>query len=196
MVAPLTFFEVQREVDLHAVELGQPAFGKAPERFDAVDVSTTGGEGLFLVDADVLVITNVDESIVAGPAIRADHAAGINAPTDDGSQSVLAAIIHDFGVNFSLPLEDAKDRLFERATSSPSGQSASSHPAGTEVAFIDFDHPAKLPPLVHALPGNEQAEALVESIDGVTVEPQKCRRLGGSQVQGETLHDFSDLVLA
>ena len=187
---------MQREVHLHAIELGQATFGKAPKCFDAVDVSPAFGERLFLVDADVLVEAYVDESIVTGPAVRADDAGGINAATDHRPQRGLGAIFDDFGVNFSLAFEDAENRLFEGSPTSQPGQSTSPYPAGTEVAFIDFDHAAKLPALIHSLPGDEQAEALVEGVEGLAVEPQKRRRLSGGKVQRKALHRSSDFVFA
>ena len=42
LVAPLTFFEMKMEMDLDPVELGEPAFGEAPESFNPID----GGRGL------------------------------------------------------------------------------------------------------------------------------------------------------
>ena len=187
---------MQREVDLHAIELGQPTLGKAPERLDAVDVGTALGKGFLFVDADVLVVAHVHQTIVAGPAIRADDARRINPAPDHRSQSGLGAIRDDFGVNFSLAFKDAEDRLFECSPAPQAWQRTASHAAGAEVAFIDFDHAAKLPTLIHSLPSDEQSETLVEEVDGVAVKFQKCRRLGGSQVQGKAFHHFSNLVLA
>lgn len=159
------------EVDLHAIELGQPTFGKAPKRFDAIDVGATFGKGFLFVDADVFIKAYVHQAVVAGPTIRAHDADRIDPPTDHRSQSGLGAIRDDLGVHFALAFEDAEDWLLECSPASQAWQWATPHAAGTEVAFIDFDHPAELPALVHALQSDEQAKALEERIDGLAVEP-------------------------
>ena len=184
------------EVDPDAVELGEPAFCEAPKGFDAIDVSATLGEGLLLVDAHVLVIADIDQAIVSGPAIGADNALGIDPPSNDGSQGVLGAIRHDFRINFSLPLKDAEDGLLEGSPASQPGQGASANPAGTKVAFIDFHHSVQFPALMHSLQGDQQPEPLVEAVDRLAVEPQKCRSLRGCKVQTKALHHFFDSIFA
>ena len=62
------------EVGFDAVELGQTAFGKAPEGFDSVDVSAAIGKGFLFVDPHMFVITDIDQAIIARPAIGAEDA--------------------------------------------------------------------------------------------------------------------------
>ena len=139
---------------------------------------------------------HVHQAVVARPAIRADDALGSDAATDHGPQSGLGAVRDDFGVNFSLAFKDAEDGLLEGSPASQPWQRAASHAVGTEVAFIDFDYAAKLSTLIHSLPGDEQAEALVKGVDGLAVDLQKCGRLGGGQVQRKALYGFSDFIVA
>ena len=107
------------------------------------------------MDMDVFIEAHVHEFIVTGPAIRAHDARRIDPATDHRSQRGLGAIRDDLGVNLALPLEDAKDRLFERASPTPTRRRAASHPAGAEITFIDLDRAANLPALVHSLLGDE-----------------------------------------
>ena len=49
VVAPFAFFKMKIEIDFDAVELGESAFGEAPEGFDAVDVGASFCESLLFV---------------------------------------------------------------------------------------------------------------------------------------------------
>ena len=71
------------EMDLNAVELGEPAFGKAPKRFDPVDVGTASGERLLFVDAHMLVVADIDQAVVSGPAVRAEDVLRVD-PQSEG----------------------------------------------------------------------------------------------------------------
>lgn len=88
---------MKSEVDLDAVEFGEPAFGEASEGFDAIDVGAAFGEGLLFVDADVLVVADIHQTVVPRPAVGADDALRVDPPANDGPQGVLGAIGHDLG---------------------------------------------------------------------------------------------------
>ena len=184
------------EIDFDAVELGEPAFGEAPEGFDAVDVGAALGEGFLLVDAHMLVVADIDQAVVSRPAIGADDALRVDPAANDGPQGVLGAVGDDFRVNFPLPLKDAEDGLFERSPASQSRQGASPNPAGAKVAFIDFHHPSKLPVLIHPLQSNQEPQALVKRVHRLAIELQKSRRLRGRKVQTKAFHYFFDPILA
>ena len=184
------------EIDLDAVELGEPAFGEAPEGFNAVDVGAAFGEGFLLVDAHMLVVADIHQAVVSRPAIGADDALGVDSPANDGPQGVLGAISHDLGVDFPLALEDAEDGLLEGSTAPQPGQGTAPNPARPKVTFIHFHHPSKLPALVHPLQGDEQPEALVKGVHRLAVEFQKRRCLRRRKVQTKVLHYFFDPILA
>jgi len=184
------------EIDFDAVELGEPAFGEAPEGFDAIDVGAAFGEGLLFVDADVLVVADIHQTVVPGPTVGAYDALRVDPPADDGPQGVLGAIGHDLGVNFPLPLEDAEDGLLERSPAPQPGQRTSSNPAGAKVAFIDFHHPLKLLASIHPLQSDEEPETLIVVVDGLAVDLQKRRCLRRREVQTEAFHYFFDPVFA
>ena len=100
---------MQIEVCLDPIELGAAALGKAPKGLDAVDMGAPVGEGLLLVDAHMLVVADIHQAIVTGPAIGADHASRVDPSSDDGPQSVRGAIPDDFRIDLPLALEDAED---------------------------------------------------------------------------------------
>ena len=129
VVAPFTLLEMKIEIDFDTVELGEPAFGEAPESLNAVDMGATFCKSLLLVDAHMLVVADIDQAIVSWPAVGADDALGIDPPADDGPQGVLGAIGHDLREDFPLPLEDAEDRLLERSPAPQPGQRTSANAA-------------------------------------------------------------------
>ena len=63
-----------------ALELGQPDFGQAPEAFDAVDMNGSFRNLVAgMIDADV-AIAEIDEAVVAAPAIGVDDGARVHRP--------------------------------------------------------------------------------------------------------------------
>lgn len=76
MVKPeLTLLEVQVErVVADAVELRQASLGEAPEALNAVDVSPAVYELVLpMLHPEVLLITDVDQTVIASPPVRMDH---------------------------------------------------------------------------------------------------------------------------
>ena len=98
IVTPFAFLEMESKEFFDAVELGQAALGKAPEGFDAIDVSTTFGKALGLVDADMFVVTDIDQAVVAAPGIGEDNAGRIDLAPQRPLESVGRTVRHDLGV--------------------------------------------------------------------------------------------------
>lgn len=184
------------EIDFDAVELGEPALGEAPESLNAVDVSAALCKGLLFVNADMLVVADIDEAVISRPAIGTNDALGIDPSADDGAQSVLGAVLDDLRVNFPIPLKDAEDGLLECSTSAQPGQGSATHPARTKVAFIDFHHSSQFPALIDPMQGNQQPKTLVQRVDGLAIELQKSRCLRSREVQAKAFHYFFDAILA
>jgi len=161
------------EVDFDAIELGEAPFGEAPEGFNAVNVSAAIGEGLALIYAHVLVVTDVDQTIVPWPTIRADHALGIDPAPNHGAQGGLAAVVNDFSVNFAGPLEDAKDGLLGGASTAQARPGTSSHSVRPKVTLIHFHHSLKRSTLAHSLQPDEQPKPVIKPIDGLAIEFQQ-----------------------
>ncbi len=73
--AIFTFFQVQiKSRSRHAVELLQATFGKRPETFNSVDVNIAGSENIFrVIDSQMLGISDINQTVVAAPAVRMNH---------------------------------------------------------------------------------------------------------------------------
>src|ERR1017187_6339895 len=80
-----SFFQVQVKRMLgHAIELGQATFCVAPERFNAVDMPFSVSKLILtMMHPEVLVKTNINQAIIATPAIRMDHRAQFDMSPDN-----------------------------------------------------------------------------------------------------------------
>ena len=172
------------------VELGQPSFGKAPKGLNAVDMSPALGKSLGLVDADMAVIAHIDQSVITAPTIGHDHAGRVDFASDDPLESPRRAVGHDFGVDLSLTLKNAKDRLFKSSSSALARTWTSSDPGRSEIGFISLDNAAQKTLLGLTVKKDEPAEDAVESIDGIAVELNQESSFGGLNVQAEAINDF------
>jgi|SRR5271168_2930592 len=183
------------EIGFDAIEPGQAALGETPEGLDAVDVSPAFGKSFLFVDADMPVEADIDQAVIAGPAVRANDAGRIDPAPDNSPQRGLGAVFDDLGVDLAMPFEDPEDWLFEGAPATQARQRTASYPARSKVAFIDFHYALKLPALHRPLHRNQQPEPGVQRIDRLPIEPQQVSRLSGRQIETKALQDFFDPVL-
>lgn len=133
-VTPLAFFGVQIKVNFDSVEADHPAFGEAPERFDAVEVHPAL-RSFLPVDMGVFVEPHIYQPIIDGSAVRADDAGWIDLALDHRSQSSSRAVLDDLGVNFSLAFEDAKDQLLRTCHVHAGGVAGSPVPNWNRSSF-------------------------------------------------------------
>ena len=172
-----------------ALELCQPDLCQAPEALDAVDVDGAVGElvpGVF--DAEVTV-AEIDQPVVAAPAIGVDDGAGVHPAADDALQGRPRAVRDDLGVDLALALEDAEDDgLAVGAAPAPALD-----PARPEEALVDLDDPEQR---TLGLTGDQDAfaQAAVEPVHGVAVQTAQRRRLEGGQIGGEVTNQLADLA--
>src|SRR5271156_269860 len=115
------------EISFDPIEPGETALGEAPEGFNAVDVSPALGKGFLFIDADMLVKADVHQAVVAGPAVGANDAGRIDPAPNNSSQRGLRAVLNDLRVDFSVPFEDAEDRLLKSASAAQAWQRAASY---------------------------------------------------------------------
>lgn len=135
----LCFLEVQIEgVFGNAFELGESEFGISPEALDAIDVRLFVGKFVSpMLDAQVFGVANIDQAIVAAPAIGMDDALQIDFASNGLLQGLFATIRNDLGVDMGIAFEDSKDNgLAARASAT-----LASNAFGPEVRLVDFDFP-------------------------------------------------------
>ena len=90
VVPPFGFLEVETEdMSEQAFELALADLGQAPKALDAVDVDGAPGELVpRMIDLEVAV-AEVDQAIVAGPAIGVDDGARVRPAPDDALEGWL-----------------------------------------------------------------------------------------------------------
>ena len=113
LVTPFAFFQVVFKVYLRTPELGKSAFGKRPEVLNSVDMNAIAiREGFGMVNSFVFVISNINQPIISSPFICVNYGTRINLAPYDRLKGFLATIWNNLGVNSTISLKDAKDRLF------------------------------------------------------------------------------------
>ena len=139
MIEPkFTLFEMQKEVlGTNAAAFGESRFRRAPRALDPVDVNAAAADEdtVAMFDAEMFPIPEVDQAVVANPAVGMNDAGQGDAPPNNGPQCCLFRVRDDLGIDAALALEDAKhDRLPARPAAAFAADAA---PA--KVGFIDFD---------------------------------------------------------
>ena len=87
------------------VELSQSSFGKAPERLNAVDMRIAPGKLIVaVVNAVMFIKANIDQAIVAAPAIRVNHTGNVYFSSDDGLQDGFRSIGNNLSVDIIAAL--------------------------------------------------------------------------------------------
>ena len=178
------------EVLLDAVEFAQATFGKTPEGFDSVDVHPVECEMLALVDPEMLVVTDVDQAIVAFPSIRVHDAFGIHTSPDDVLKRLGRAVGDDFGIDPAVSLIDPEHWRLERSTAPLSGPRSSPNTSWTEEAFVDLDHPHKLGFFLSLVGMDQGPEDPEIAIDGLPVQSQQLGGFRRIDVDTKTRDNF------
>ena len=161
------------EILLHPIELLEPAFGKAPEGFDPIDMdlSFEGELVLSVIDPEMFVIAHIHQSVIAGPSIGVDHTADIHLATDNSLQGLFPGIGNDLGINLSLTKKDSEDRLLASSASSFELSSKSTLSGGAEITLIQLHLSHELLKTFHLVIVDDLSEELVISVHGITIDP-------------------------
>ena len=92
------------------MKLLQAMFSKTPEALNAVDMVRAAGElVLSMMDSVMFRVTDINQAIVAAPAVRVDDCLRSNATANNGLQSSLRAVGHDLGIDFAVSLQQPED---------------------------------------------------------------------------------------
>lgn len=170
------------------MELHQPSFRKGPEGLYAVDVAAATGEFVLpVLDPVVLLVAEIDETVVAPPTIGVDDAVQIDFAPDNGLQRGFRAIGYDLGIDFPLSLEDSKHWRFA-VGSAPSFPLDS---LAAEIGFVNFDLTGE-GRLSLAKFGNSFSDEVIVAVDRVAIETSESGRLAGVQVQGEAPYEMPE----
>lgn len=133
----LGFFEVKVEgVPGDTFELSEPVFGEAPKGLDAIDVVVSIGELVFAMsDPQVFGIADVDEAVVADPAVSVDDRVEADLSSYNPLESTFTSVWDDLCPHFIAPFENAEDDRLPTSTSA----SLAFDSLWPEVGFVELD---------------------------------------------------------
>ena len=173
------------------MKLSQSHFSKAPETLDAVNVIPAINELVCtMIDTIMLVVADVDQSVVTTPTIGVNNAFRIDSASDNPLKSLLRGVGDYLGINLVSALQETENDGFT-ISSSPSFSSDS---FGAEIALIDFHAPRE-----RAFLRTDVADSFPHSveiaIDSISVNAGDFRGLCGIQIRSETLYQSSEFRL-
>lgn len=196
VVAPLAFFEMEREVAFDAVEFGKAALCEAPKGFDAIDVNLAFGKGVALVDAFVLGEAVVDQTGVGLPIISEQQTFGIHFTLYNWAQNVRGGVGNDLGIDAPIAFQQTKDRLLGAAAPTLPASDVTTDTRGAEEALIGFDFSGEERLLGLLMSEDQLAESHVVAVDGLAIELEQNRCFRGFYVQAEALCNFYSPITA
>jgi len=176
----------------NAVELRQPAFGKAPERLNAIDVMLSSDEFVVaVVDPEMLVKADVHQPIVATPAVGVDDAVDVGLAPDNGLQRGLGGVGDDFGVDAITAFEQTEDDGLAIGSS----PTFAAYPSGSKVGFVGFKLSGQWrafdAPLAHAF-----SDTQVDVVKRAHRYASQRSAFGGGQIQRKVANNLAKLRLA
>ena len=135
--AKFCFLQMERKgIPVDAVELGEPVFGISPEALDAIDVVRSQGELVVaMIDSMMACVAEIDQAVVAHPAVGVDHGFQIGMAANHRSQRGFCNIRDDLGIDLAITFEQTED---DGLGSGASPALAANTPR-PEVRFIRFE---------------------------------------------------------
>ena len=166
---------------VHAPEARKTGFREPPEPFNSVDMGGTGNELVLpMIYPKVFPVSDVDEAIIAPPAVGVDDALQGHLSANDVLKGVLGAVGDDLGIDLSVSLEQAEDDGLPERSPAPFPLD----PPGTEERLVDFDLSGQ-GRLFFTVLGDPFPKGLQEPVHRIAVQPCQNSDLGGIQVEGK-----------
>ena len=176
---------------IHTSESIQTGLGKAPEALDAIDMGFTSNELILpVIDTQVLAVADVNQAIVATPAIGVDDAVQGDPTADNALQRSLSAVRDDFCVDAAVAFENAKDGRFAKGPATSLALDA----AGAEVGFIHLDLAGERRPGLAIFSDTFTYTSQI-TVNGIAVKVRQGSDLSGVQIQCKQPDNLAKLGL-
>jgi hypothetical protein len=148
------------------------------------------GELIVVVIDTKVTVAQIDQTVVTAPAIGVDDRGDIDPAADNALQSGSGAVRHDLGVDLARPLEDAEHDGLAVGTSA----ALAADVARAEPALVHFDNAEEG---ALRLAGNLDtfAQATVQSVHGIAVQPAELGSLQGQKIGCKAAYYGPDLAL-
>ena len=186
--AKFTFLEMDKKVFAsNAAAFRQSRFRGAPETLDAIDMHAAAADKdtVAVLDAEMFAVPEVDQAVVANPAVGMNDAGQRDAPANNGPQSGLFGVGHDLRVDAALALEDAKDDRLAAG----SAAAFAANPTAAEIRFVDF-HGAADRGMFFALARHANPEGLKVAVDRAAADMRELRHFRGFEIERKQAHDL------
>lgn len=175
---------------MHPSVLDKAGFGKSPKALDLIDMGLAGSELILsMIDSQVLSITDINQAVIAAPAVGVDDAVKADLSPNNRLQSGLGAIGDYLGVHAAIALEDAKDDGFAVGSSSPLALYATS----PKERFVNFDLPAERGPGV-AEHGQTHSKGSEITINRVAAQTHQGGDLRGVEINRKQAHQLPEFA--
>jgi hypothetical protein len=116
-------------------ESEETRFRKAPEAFHPVHMCATPHKFIFaMINPEMFAVPHINQAILPPPPIRIDHTVQGDLASNNRLQCGFSTVMDQFGVDLTVPLENAKDNCFPIRPSYPFSFEASC----AKIGFIDF----------------------------------------------------------
>ena len=121
---------------IHASEPGESCFGVTPKALNSVNMTFIMNKLILsMVDSEMFFVSEINESVVASPAVRMDHTLKIHSTSNNRLQRGSSAIRNYLSIDTSIASEDTEYDCFTE--SSPASLAFDSTSA--EEALINFN---------------------------------------------------------
>ncbi len=165
---------------------------QAPEAPYPVDVTRAAHElALPVVDSEVLRISDIDQAVIAAPAVGVDDRFGSHAIADNGLESGFLAVGDDLRINAAVTLGDAEDDGLTRRPAA----SLAAHAACAGVRLIHFDFALREERGALALVGNTSSNSEKDRGHAAARKSRQLGRVTGRQIEREVAHEPAEFTL-
>ena len=176
---------------IHTPKSVQTGLGEAPEALNPIDMSLASNELILtVIDAQVPAVSDINQAVIAPPAIGIDNAVQGDAASDNPLQRRLSAVRDDFCVDAAVTLEHTEDGRLTKGAASSLALDA----PGAEVGFIHFDL-AREWRLGLAIFSDALTYSSQITVDRIAVQARQGSNLCGIQIKRKQPDNLSKLGL-
>ena len=191
MIKPkLALLQMQRKGMFgHTIELSQATFGKAPKGFNTVDMVRTAHKLILtMIDPKVLIKANVDQTIIATPAIGVDDAQRVSFASDNRLQGTFRSIWNNLRVHLITAFKQSKDDGFTASASS----TLTTHSTWAKVRLISLQLATQWRSL-QTPHSHTFSHAKVDTVDTSQRDAAQSGAFSGRQIQGKMFNNLTKL---
>jgi|SRR5947209_4898481 len=175
-----------------AIELLKPALGTRPETFYPIDMTLCTGKFIVRMQhAKMLTVSDINQPIVAAPAVRVNDRLQRDMPANHLLQRVFTTIRNNLGMDLAVTFEDAEDDGFTHCST----PSLASDMANTEIAFVNLDFAVGEGRGALTFFSNAFSDFQIDRGDAAARKSCQLSRISGCQIKREVAHELTEFTL-